>query len=94
MFIYTVNNMSFQDGSERQVQAQIRLLPKEQSDQGLYCLLFLQRILDALLYCKYRLFYFFCNDGTVAGWLNGDFTPFSMVFQSYQDNRRMILKVC
>ena len=38
------------NSSEQIVQTQISLLPKEQSDQGLYCLQFLQNLLDALLH--------------------------------------------
>ena len=32
--------------------------------------------------------------GMVDGWFTCDFTPFSTVFQSYQDDERMIIKGC
>ena len=38
--------------SEQTVQTQIRLLLKEQSDQGLHCLPFHLHLLDALPHCK------------------------------------------
>ena len=28
------------------------------------------------------------------GWITWDYTPFSTVFQSYQDNKRLIMKGC
>ena len=33
-------------------------------------------------------------DGWMAGWMICDFTSFSTVFQSYQDDGRMVLKDC
>ena len=32
--------------------------------------------------------------GTIAGWMTCDFTSFSTVFQSYQDDGRLIMKGC
>ena len=45
------------DGSKQTVQTLIRLLPKEQFDQGLHCLPFHLQLLDTLLYCKTKLFH-------------------------------------
>ena len=44
------------DRSEKTVQTQIRLLLKEQSDQDLFCLLFCQQLLNAILHCKIQLY--------------------------------------
>ena len=44
------------DRSEQTVQTQIRLLLKEQSDQGLLCLLFCLHLLNTILHCKIQLF--------------------------------------
>ena len=44
------------DRSEQTVQTQIRLLIKEQSDQGLLCLLFCLHLLNTILHCKIQLF--------------------------------------
>ena len=33
-------------------------------------------------------------DGWMAGWMTCDFTSFSTVFQSYQDDGRLIMKDC
>ena len=46
----TVTILSFRtDMSEQTVQTQIRLLPEEQSDQGLHCLLFHSIFFDEML---------------------------------------------
>ena len=47
------------DRSQQTVQTKIRLLLKKQSDQGLCCLPFHQHLLDALMQCYIKLFYFF-----------------------------------
>ena len=44
------------DRSEQTVQTQIRLLLKEQSDQGLLCFLFYLHLLNTILHCKIQLF--------------------------------------
>ena len=44
------------DRSDKTVHTQIRLLLKEQSDQGLHCLLFSLHLLDALLHHETRFF--------------------------------------
>ena len=44
--------------SQQTVQTKIRLLLKKQSDQGLRCLPFHQHLLDALMQCYIKLFYF------------------------------------
>ena len=46
------------DRSQQTVQTKIRLLLKKQSDQGLRCLPFQQHLLDALMQCYIKLFYF------------------------------------
>ena len=46
------------DRSQQTVQTKIRLLLKKQSDQGLRCLQFHQHLLDALIQCYIKLFYF------------------------------------
>ena len=46
------------DRSQQTVQTRIRLLLKKQSDQGLRCLPFHQHLLDALMQCYIKLFYF------------------------------------
>ena len=46
------------DRSHQTVQTKIRLLLKKQSDQGLRCLPFHQHLLDALMQCYIKLFYF------------------------------------
>ena len=46
------------DRSQQTVQTKIRLLLKKQSDQGLRCLSFNQHLLDALMQCYIKLFYF------------------------------------
>ena len=46
------------DRSQQTVQTKIRLLLKKQSDQGLHCLSFHQHLLDALMRCYIKLFYF------------------------------------
>ena len=46
------------DRSQQTVQTKIRLLLKKQSDQGLRCLPFHQHLLDALMRCYIKLFYF------------------------------------
>ena len=46
------------DRSHQTVQTKIRLLLKKQSDQGLRCLPFHQHLLDALMQCYSKLFYF------------------------------------
>ena len=48
--------MYVQIGSEQTLYTLIRLLLKEQSDQGLHCLLFHLHLLDKLLYGKAKLF--------------------------------------
>ena len=44
--------------SQQTVQTKIRLLLKKQSDQGLRCLPFHQHLLEALMQCYIKLFYF------------------------------------
>ena len=44
--------------SQQTVQTKIRLLLKKQSDQALRCLPFHQHLLDALMQCYIKLFYF------------------------------------
>ena len=51
------------DRSQQTVQAKIRLLLKKQSDQGLRCLPFHHHLLDALMQCYIKLFYFKDNYG-------------------------------
>ena len=51
------------DRSQQTVQTKIRLLLKKQSDQGLCCLPFHQRLLGALMQCYIKLFYFKDNYG-------------------------------
>ena len=46
------------DRSHQTVQTKIRLLLKKQSDQGLRCLPVNQHLLDALMQCYIKLFYF------------------------------------
>ena len=46
------------DRSQQTVQTKIRLLLKKQSDQGPRCLPFYQHLLDALMQCYIKLFYF------------------------------------
>ena len=46
------------DRSQQTVQTKIRLLLKKQSDQSLHCLPFHQHLLDALMQCYIKLFYF------------------------------------
>ena len=46
------------DRSQQKVQTKIRLLLKKQSDQGLHCLPFHQHLLEALMQCYIKLFYF------------------------------------
>ena len=46
------------DRSQQTVQTKIRLLLKKQSDQGLRCLPFHLHLLDALMQCYIKLFYF------------------------------------
>ena len=46
------------DRSQQTAQTKIRLLLKKQSDQGLCCLPFHQHLLDALMQCYIKLFYF------------------------------------
>ena len=46
------------DRSHQTVQTKVRLLLKKQSDQGLRCLPFHQHLLDALMQCYIKLFYF------------------------------------
>ena len=46
------------DRSQQTVQTKIRLLLKKQSDQGLRCLPFHQHLLDGLMQCCIKLFYF------------------------------------
>ena len=56
---YTVKNLSIgTDKSKQTVQTLIRLLPKEQSDQGLHCLPFQLHLLDTSLHWKIKLFDF------------------------------------
>ena len=43
-----------------------------------------------LLLCQNKLTNLKLRDG----WMTCDFTSFSTVFQSYQDNRQMIMKIC
>ena len=51
------------DRSQQTVQTKIRLLLKKQSDQGLRCLPFHPHLLDALMQCYVKLFYFYDNYG-------------------------------
>ena len=51
------------DRSEQTVQTQIRLLLMEQSDQGLFCLLFCLHLLNTILHCKIQLFQLLDNYG-------------------------------
>ena len=44
--------------SQQTVQTKIRLLLKKQSDQDLRCLPFHQHLLEALMQCYIKLFYF------------------------------------
>ena len=46
------------DRSQQTVQTKIRLLLKKQSDQGLRCLPFHQHLLDALMQCYIKRFFF------------------------------------
>ena len=55
---FTVMTLSFRTDTVQTVQTQIRLLLEEQSDQGLHCLLFHLRLLEAFLCCKANLFNF------------------------------------
>ena len=56
---YTVQILCIGTGRSHQtVQTKIRLLLKKQSDQGLRCLPFHQHLLDALMHCYIKLFYF------------------------------------
>ena len=58
-FVYTVQILRIgTDRSKQTVQTKIRLLLKKQSDQGLHCLPFHQHLLDALMQCYTKLFYF------------------------------------
>ena len=41
-----------------------------------------------------RHFYVMCLQGRMYGWMICEFTSFSTVFQSYQDDRSMIMKGC
>ena len=55
------NSVKFKNGIDRSgqtVKTQIRLLLKEQSDQGLHCLPCHLNHLAALLHCKIKLFHF------------------------------------
>ena len=58
------------DRSQQTVQTKVRLLLKKQSDQGLRCLPFLQHLLDALMQCYIKLFYFLDNFGNCLRCLN------------------------
>ena len=51
------------DRSQQTVETKIRLLLKKQSDQGLHCLPFHQHLLDALMHCYIKLYYFQDNYG-------------------------------
>ena len=63
-FIFTVQILCIgTDRSQQTVQTKIRLLLKKQSDQGLRCLPFHQHLLDALMQCYIKLFYFKDNYG-------------------------------
>ena len=58
-FVLTVQILCIgTDRSQQTVQTKIRLLLKKQSDQGLRCLPFHQHLLDALIQCYIKLFYF------------------------------------
>ena len=46
------------DRSQQTVQTKIRLVLKKQSDQGLRCLPFHQHLLEALMQCYIKPFYF------------------------------------
>ena len=46
------------------------------------------------LYLNNMKVYPFTFDTVINGWMICDFTSFSTVFQSYQDNGRMIMKGC
>ena len=59
LFLITVQIVCIgTDRSQQTVQTKIRLLLKKQSDQGLRCLPFHQHLLDALMLCYIKLFYF------------------------------------
>ena len=57
--MYTVQILCLgTDRSQQTVQTKIRLLLKKQSDQGLRCLPVHQHLLDALMQCYVKCFYF------------------------------------
>ena len=57
--VYTVKILCIgTDRCHQTVQIKIRLLLKKQSDQDLRCLPFNQHLLDALMQCYSKLFYF------------------------------------
>ena len=57
--LYTIQILCIgTDRSQQTMQTKIRLLLKKQSDQGLRCLPFHQHLLDALMQCCIKLFYF------------------------------------
>ena len=58
-FISTVQVLCIgTDRSQQTGQTKMGLLLKKQSDQGLRCLPFHQHLLDALMQCSIKLFYF------------------------------------
>ena len=63
-FIYHIYLVTIQilcigtDRSQQTVQTKIRLFLKKKSDQDLHCLPFHQHLLDALMECYIKLFYF------------------------------------
>ena len=59
--------------SQQTVQTQIRLLRKEQSDQGLHSLPFQLYLLDTLLHCKIKLLHFHDRYGNYSGMPISDF---------------------
>ena len=52
--------------------------------------------------CSFRQYFSFCQTVSqregekkrIDGWMTWDFTSFSIVFQSYQDDGQMIMKGC
>ena len=58
-YLHTVHILCIgTDRSRQTVQTKIRLLLKKQSDEGLGSLPFHQHLLDALMQCYVKLFYF------------------------------------
>ena len=47
-----------------------------------------------LSFCLLTIVHKFKVDGWMDGWMTGNFTSFSTVFQSYQDDGRVLMKGC